>query len=39
VTFEAKSEKVQTIATWVPASRQIMDNFQELTSFLQSGLL
>lgn len=39
VTFEARSEKIQTIATWIPASRQIMDDFAELASFLQSGLL
>jgi len=38
LTFTSKSEKVQTLATWIPASRQIMDDFQELGNFLQSGL-
>lgn len=38
VTFTTASEKVQTIATWIPASRQILDDFTELAGFLNSTL-
>lgn len=38
VSFEAASEKVKTIATWQPASRQILDDLQELASFLETSL-
>lgn len=38
VTFEAKSETIRTLATWIPASRQILDDFTELLAFLKSTL-
>ena len=38
VTFTSNSEKVRTIATWIPATRQILDDFTELASFLQTSL-
>lgn len=38
VTFTSASETVRTIATWIPASRQIMDDWGELSSFLMSSL-
>lgn len=38
VTFNTQSEKVRTLATWIPASRQILDDFGELMGFLRAGL-
>jgi len=38
VTFTVVTEKVRTIATWVPASRQVLDDMTELMSFLQETL-
>jgi HK97 family phage major capsid protein len=38
VTFTSASEKVRTIATWIPATKQILMDFQELASFLNSTL-
>lgn len=38
IRFEAKSETVRTIATWVPASRQVLDDMTELLAFLQGSL-
>ncbi len=38
VTFTSASEKVRTIATWIPATRQILDDFSELASFIQGSL-
>lgn len=38
VVFTAASEKVQTIATWIPASRQVVADFGELMNFLQTSL-
>jgi HK97 family phage major capsid protein len=38
VVFTAASEKVKTIATTLPASRQILDDFTELLGFLQTSL-
>src|SRR5437867_53517 len=38
VTFTTGSEKVQTIATWIPASRQVLDDMGELMGFLQTAL-
>ena len=32
-TFTTVSERVKTIATWIPASRQILDDFSELMTF------
>jgi len=38
VTFVSHSEKVRLIATWIPASRQILDDFTELAGFLRTSL-
>jgi HK97 family phage major capsid protein len=38
VTFTSVSEKIQTIATWIPASRQVLDDMTELMSYLQTML-
>jgi HK97 family phage major capsid protein len=38
VTFTSASERVRTIATWIPATRQILDDFQELANFLNTSL-
>ncbi len=38
VTFSSVSEKVRTIATWIPASKQILDDFTELMGFINSTL-
>ncbi|WP_158944978.1 phage major capsid protein [Granulicella sp. S190] len=38
VAFTSESEKVRTIATWIPATKQILDDFTELASFLQTSL-
>lgn len=38
VTFTAASEKVKTISTWAPATRQILSDFGELAGFLNSSL-
>jgi HK97 family phage major capsid protein len=38
VTFTSVSEKVRTIATWIPATKQILDDFVELSSYLNSTL-
>lgn len=38
VTFASVSEKVRLIATWIPASRQILDDFTELAGFLKTSL-
>jgi HK97 family phage major capsid protein len=38
VVFTSTSEKVRTIATWIPATKQILDDFVELASFLQTSL-
>lgn len=38
VEFESVSEKIKTIATWIPASRQILDDLQELANFLSGSL-
>jgi len=36
--FTSASERVKTIATWIPASRQILDDFEELATFLETSL-
>jgi HK97 family phage major capsid protein len=36
--FTSASERVRTIATWIPASRQILDDFGELAAFLETSL-
>jgi len=38
VSFASSSEKIKTIATWVPATKQILDDFTELASFLENSL-
>jgi HK97 family phage major capsid protein len=38
VTFEAVSERVQTIATWIPASKQVLDDMAELMGYLETAL-
>ncbi len=38
VTFAAASQQVRTIATWIPASRQILDDFSELAGYLNQAL-
>ena len=38
VTFTSVSERVKTIATWIPATRQILDDFTELAGFLETSL-
>jgi HK97 family phage major capsid protein len=37
-TFVSSSERVRTIACTIPASRQVLDDLQELNNFLQTGL-
>lgn len=36
--FSSASERVKTIATWVPASRQILDDLPELMGFIKQTL-
>ncbi|HMF62987.1 MAG TPA: phage major capsid protein [Edaphobacter sp.] len=36
--FTSASERVKTIATWIPASKNILDDFEELASFLETSL-
>jgi HK97 family phage major capsid protein len=38
VVFTSSSEKIRTIATWIPATKQILDDFGELASFLENSL-
>lgn len=38
VTFTTDSERVRTLATWIPATKQILDDFSELMGFLMSSL-
>lgn len=38
VTFVAASERVQTLATWIPASKQVLDDMSELMGYLQTTL-
>lgn len=38
VTFTTVSERVRTIAAWIPATRQILDDFSELMGFLQTSM-
>lgn len=38
LTFTAASQTVRTIATWIPASRQVLDDMTELMAFLQGSL-
>jgi HK97 family phage major capsid protein len=36
--FVSSSERIRTIATWIPASKQILDDFSELAAFLETSL-
>ena len=36
VTFTTVSERVKTIATWIPATRQVLDDFSELLTFIRT---
>jgi HK97 family phage major capsid protein len=36
VTFTTVSERVKTIATWIPATRQVLDDFAELMTFIRT---
>jgi HK97 family phage major capsid protein len=38
VTFTTVSERVKTIATWIPASRQVLDDMSELMGFIRNSL-
>lgn len=38
LTFSSLSERVKLLATWIPATRQVLDDFAELMSFIQSSL-
>ena len=36
--FLSASERVKTIATWIPATKQILDDFSELLSFIRTSM-
>lgn len=36
--FASASEKVRTIAAWIPASKQIMDDMTELANFINTSI-
>jgi HK97 family phage major capsid protein len=38
VSFVSSSARVRTLATWIPASKQILDDFVELAAFLETSL-
>jgi HK97 family phage major capsid protein len=38
VSFSSLSEKVRLIATWIPATKQVLDDMTELMGFIQSTL-
>src|SRR5258707_448701 len=38
LTFASVSEKVRLLATWIPATRQVLDDFTELMSFILSTM-
>lgn len=38
LSFTSVSEKVRLLATWIPATRQVLDDFTELMSFIQSAM-
>jgi HK97 family phage major capsid protein len=38
VQFTSSSEKIRTIATWLPATRQILDDLTELNGYIMSSL-
>ena len=38
LSFATVSEKIKLLATWIPATRQVLDDFVELMGFIQSAL-
>jgi len=38
LSFTSQSEKVRLLATWIPATRQVLDDLTELMGFLQTSL-
>src|SRR5215471_1167719 len=38
VVFTAFSERVKTLATWIPASKQILDDWTELAGYIETAL-
>ena len=38
IQFTSSSERIKTIATWLPATRQILDDLTELNGFIMSSL-
>jgi HK97 family phage major capsid protein len=38
VTFTTHSEQIRTLATWIPASRQVLDDLPELAAFINGSL-
>jgi HK97 family phage major capsid protein len=38
VTFTSVSQQIRTLATWIPASRQVLDDMSELMSYLTTAL-
>jgi HK97 family phage major capsid protein len=38
VAFTSFSERVKTIATWIPATKQILDDFAELAGYINTAL-
>jgi len=38
LTFQSVSEKVRLIATWIPATRQVLDDMTELMGFIRTAM-
>jgi HK97 family phage major capsid protein len=38
LSFSSVSERIKLLATWIPATRQVLDDFTELLGFVQSTL-
>jgi len=38
VAFTSYSERVKTVATWIPATKQILDDFAELSGYIEGAL-
>jgi HK97 family phage major capsid protein len=38
ISFSSASERVKCLATWIPATKQILEDLNELASFLQASL-
>jgi HK97 family phage major capsid protein len=38
VSFTSASEKVQTVATWIPATRQVLDDMTDLMGYISTSL-